>query len=374
MDLSKAFDCLPHRLLITKMNAYGISKQSCTLVASYLTNREQRVKLGHNRSEWLTLKKGAPQGSVFGPHLYNVFTNDLLVSTARGTDKYNYADDNTVAAQGKEFNKVKVTLEKALSEITTWFVDNYMKANPSKYQAIVFEKRNELSQHRSFSISGTELAAQQEVTLLGIQLDARLTFGNHISSLCKKAGKSLNVLGRVSKSMDVDSKRTLFHSFILLHFNYYPVVWHFCDMKNMRKIEKIQERALRYVFNDFRSEYAELRKRAGRPLLYVERLRCISLEVYKSINKIGPSYLQDMYNVKENNYILKNGPNLCMPRVKTTAYGHNSLKYQGSKLWNMLNKETKLAKSAKQFKTTLSTSDVFLCHCNSCTLCNIANG
>ena len=153
--LSKAFDCLPHRLLITKMNAYGISKPSCSLVASYLTSREQRVKLGHNRSDRLSLRKGAPQGSVFGPHLYNIFTNDLLVSTSPETDKYNYADDNTVAAQGKEFNTVKVTLEKALSKITTWFIDNYMKANPSKYQAIVFERRNEISEARRFWVSGT---------------------------------------------------------------------------------------------------------------------------------------------------------------------------------------------------------------------------
>ena len=78
LDLSKAFDCLPHRLLISKLKAYGFSDSACSLIHSYLLNRHQRVKIGDSRSEWLHLIKGVPQGSTLGPLLCNIFLNDIF--------------------------------------------------------------------------------------------------------------------------------------------------------------------------------------------------------------------------------------------------------------------------------------------------------
>ena len=73
MDLSKAFDCLPRCLTICKLHSYGVSREACTLIASYLRDRKQRIKLGSTKSEWTELLKGIPQGSILGPFIFNVF-------------------------------------------------------------------------------------------------------------------------------------------------------------------------------------------------------------------------------------------------------------------------------------------------------------
>ena len=96
MDLRKAIDCLPHCLTICKLHSYGVSREACTLIASYLRDRKQRIKLGNSRSEWTELFKGVPQGSILGPLIFNIFLNDIFYFVSEG-DLHNYADDNCIS-------------------------------------------------------------------------------------------------------------------------------------------------------------------------------------------------------------------------------------------------------------------------------------
>ena len=138
IDLSKAFDSLPHGLLIAKLHAYGFTMQSCDYLRSYLTNRNQLVKIGKIKSDWLTLKTGVPQGSVTGPLLFNIFINDFIFLLQNECDVFNYADDNTLSFSHHNPSQIKLTLENASRTALCWFKNNYMKANTSKFQAICF--------------------------------------------------------------------------------------------------------------------------------------------------------------------------------------------------------------------------------------------
>ena len=109
MDLSKAFDCLSHDLILAKLNAYGLSANACDFLGSYLTNRKQRVKVGQFRSGWLNIIKGVPQGSIFGPLLFNSFMNDISYFKKKASI-YNYADDNTVSYSDKSLDNTKEVL------------------------------------------------------------------------------------------------------------------------------------------------------------------------------------------------------------------------------------------------------------------------
>ena len=104
-------------------------------------------------------------------------------------------------------------------------------------------------------IQNSTLSCEETVKLLGIEIDYQLNFDIHISSIYRKASQQLNILKLLGPYLDRLSKLTIFHTFILSNFNFCPLAWHFCTDKNSTKLEKVQERALCFVYNDYTSSY-----------------------------------------------------------------------------------------------------------------------
>ena len=127
MDLSRAFDCIPYKLFISKLRAYGLSINACNYIMNYYINRQQCVKLGKNRSEWLFVNKGSAQGSLMGPISYNMFANDMMFILDNDIDIYNYADDNSLLCAGSDYENVKHKLLHNVNKVVEWFQGNHMK-------------------------------------------------------------------------------------------------------------------------------------------------------------------------------------------------------------------------------------------------------
>ena len=155
MDLSKAFDCLPHGHLIEKLRAYVLVPEAIDLLSSYLSDRKQQVRLGSHISTWEKILKGVPQGSILGPLLFNVFLNDIFFFINQGVI-YNYADDNTLSFIHANTDVLKRVLEEESCNLIDWFFINFMKANPTKFQAICIGKRAH-DDITSFKIDSAEI-------------------------------------------------------------------------------------------------------------------------------------------------------------------------------------------------------------------------
>ena len=133
MDLSKAYDCVNHDLIVVKLEKYGVSENGLILIQNFVSQRQQRVKVGSSLSEWLEVILGVPQGFILGPILFNAFINDLLLSI-KETDICNFADDTTLYACGKDLDTISYKLELETNTTIQWLKDNEMVANPSKFQ------------------------------------------------------------------------------------------------------------------------------------------------------------------------------------------------------------------------------------------------
>ena len=165
-DLSKAFDCLNHDLLLAKLDAYGFSNEALKFISSYLKDRKQRTKVGSAFSKWMDIKYGVPQGSIIGPLLFNIFLNDIFYFV-KDICIANYADDNTPYATNKVITKLLKTLESETNILLDWFTINEIKPNADKCH-LLMANQNDMT---TVKLGVENISNDQSVELLGIKIE-----------------------------------------------------------------------------------------------------------------------------------------------------------------------------------------------------------
>ena len=251
-------------------------------------------------------------------------------------------------------------------KVIRWFELNHMKVNTSKFQCMVFGKTEGLG---DFVVNENIICPTDEVTLLGITVDSKLNFNSHVSNICIKAGKQVQVLSRLCNVLNRQHKLLLYNSFIECYFNYCSIVWHFGNISNLKKVEKLQERALRYITLDFRNSYMKLMELCDKSPVYIVRLRKMMEVVFKILNNSAPIYLSDIVNLKPNDRNLRCSYSIKIPTFHTMTYGKKSLTYFAGVIWNNLDNDIKCAETFKMFKSKLSAWSGPKCLCGSCFTC-----
>ena len=292
-DLSKAFDTLPHDLLIAKLNAYGLESSALRLINDYLTNRKQRTKVASSFSTWSDIFSGVPQGSVLGPLLFNIFINDFFFFIKESSTT-NFADDNSLYANGKNLQEVIDKLEIDIKNALIWFDINRLVANPKKFQIMFLGLRKKIK--LLLDINGKITLSSSSIKLLGMLIDWKLTFNKHVQEVCSNANNKAKALTRLRYKLDQGQKLCLYYCFIMSIFGYCPLIWMFCGKTSDAIINRVQRKALRATYNDYTSNFQNLLDKGNHSTIHESNKRSLLLEVYKCLNNNNPSFLSHIFS------------------------------------------------------------------------------
>ena len=224
VDLRKAFDTVNHKILLGKLERYGIRGLGLEWCRSYLSDRMQFVSVNGDSSNVRPVTIGVPQGSIIGPIFFLIYINDLCATISY--PKYTlYADDTTVTLANENFfdliNQANIELE----TISQWAIHNRLTINAEKTECMVFSNRN-FSISNSLLTLGTEtLKFNNSCKFLGVFLDDKTSFSHHIDFIRNKIIKSSGILYRINSSLNPQARLSFYYSFVYPYLSNNIAVW-----------------------------------------------------------------------------------------------------------------------------------------------------
>ena len=227
-------------------------------------------------------------------------------------DICNFADDNTLYSCGERLTEIKENLVSDTKSILNWFRLNSLKANPGKFQFMIL---GDTSHHKHIlKINSIKVEASDDILLLGIAIDKKLTFKQHTENLCRKAQYKLHVLRRIRKFLTIEKSKILGNAFIDSQFNYAPLLWMFCRKTLYSKIEKIHHKTSKVIYES-NDTYDNLLLQSNTVSVHQRHLRFLMTEMYKSISQLNPEFMWSYFTHKDMPYNLRKGPFFGLPKT-----------------------------------------------------------
>ena len=246
LDFSKAFDTVPHKKLLSKMEAYGIRGDINNWLNMFLTQRKMKVVVEGEQSEEVTVDSGVPQGTVLGPLLFLCHINDL--PDAVKSQVRLFADDCLLYRTIKS-EKDHQILQDDLKNLENWANDWGMRFNAKKCYIMSIRSKSQ----RFYSLNGHILQQVQNNPYLGLQISDDLKWTTHITNVAKKANSTLGFLRRNLKYCPLECRKTAYISLVRSTMEYGGIVWDPYTETNINKLERIQKQAARFITGDYKS-------------------------------------------------------------------------------------------------------------------------
>ena len=356
VDFKKAFDLVDHRILLNKLEIYGIKDDALSWFDTYLTNRKQQVSINNCQSDFQQISYGVPQGSILGPLLFLLFINDLPLYTNNVfTDLY--ADDTTVYDIQDSMEQIESNLQLALNGLQIWCKSNGMILNSSKTKVMFVttnQKRKRLNrQNLDLNFQNEPLNMISSDKILGVFVDNNLTWTDHTKYLTKKIASSIWLLSKIKKFLSQDHRVQFYKSYIQPHIDFCNIVWGSSSESNKLKIFRLQKRAckviLDYNVEDSREAMSFLKIMSIYDRIYLRKAKFM----FKVFNNLTPSYISENFTRRNNlntSINLRSSSAGCFipPKPRTECFKH-SLRYSGCLVWNSLPEDIKNVQTINTF-------------------------
>lgn len=343
IDLSKAFDCVDHDILLKKIECYGLRGQCNKLLKSYLLNRKQYVDYFGTKSIELNIDIGVPQGSVLGPLLFLLYINDIekIMSIFYAS----YADDMTLVASGDTLEDMVVSLETNLKSAHNYFAERKLVLNQDKTFSLQFHPvgANYMASPL-MKLQGKSIQQIRDFKLLGIYIDLSLDWKSHVNYVCNKCASTCFAIKRLCQVSSIKTVKVFYFSSFESRIRYGVICWG--NSVSSNRVFLLQKRALRFMFN----------------LNYRES--CKTTFIQQKILTFPCIFILDMLKFVKNNllhftqlnsnheYHTRHGQNLQYNMHRLELFKSNPY-YIGAILYNKLSNGIKNISSVKKFSSAV---------------------
>jgi len=345
LDLSAAFDCVSHSILINRLSEdFGFSDQPLTWLRSYLTGRTQYVSFNGDRSSTSSICVGVPQGSVLGPLLFCAYVSPISRLLASfGLIHHSYADDTTLILSVESPSTLLSLLDQCTTALCNWFLFNGLQLNPKKSEVLLVGSREKrkilsLSLCPGLTIAGTTIDLSTTTKILGVIFDAALSFDSHISQICKSANYHLRALAHIRRFLSVSTANLIACSIISSRLDYCNSVLNGTSSHNLHRLQAVQNRAARIVLGVGNRVSAEPLLRQLHWLPISKRIVYkTALITFKTLSVHQPVYLSSLLipHTPSRSLRSSNLNYLTVPRV-TTVFQSRAFSVSAPRLWNSL--------------------------------------
>ena len=335
LDLKKAFDTVNHEILLSKLRNYGICDKEHSWFESYLDNRMQRCSVNGTLSRSCSLSCGVPQGTILGPLLFLLYTNDLP-SCLSNCQSRMYADDTHLTYAGFSADNIQTCLNDDLVNVSNWLIANKLTLNMTKTEFMLIGSRQRLctlTVPPRPSINGSPIEHVTTAKSLGVLIDDNLTWRSHIDKLTKKIASGIGAIKRIRRLVPYGTLHSIYQALVQPHFNYCNIVWGNCGVTLQDKLQKLQNTAARVLtYSNYDADVNNLFELLGWKSLVSQRQIERATMVFKSLQGLAPEYLCSKFVHRDSSYCLRDSVNKVNVPQPRTNYYKNSFTYSGAVL------------------------------------------
>lgn len=356
IDVSKAFDCVDHGILLNKLCKYGISGNLLGLLSSYLFGRRQQLIVRDVESQQRFVRSGVPQGSSLSSLLFLLYINDIFDLQLNGYLQL-YADDALLIYSGTNLVTLCNDINRDLEMIDAWFYDNLLSFNVHKTNYMLITSRGrDLSTVPIIHVKGVPVNRVNTAKYLGLMIDEHLCWNDHINLITRKIKPILAMLRRTAYLLPQETKLSVYYAHIHSHLTYMASVWGASANSRLEILQRLQNKALRYIFwHDYRygglSTEDLYRKFNILKVTDIVRYEQI-MNIYRIKNQLIRVNFTLPSNLERHEHNTRRRSLLQIPRSRTN-YSRNSLFHEGVNQFNRLPAQLRHCGNLLQFKRLL---------------------